>query len=190
MKIKGNRRRGTILNEILIVLAVISFVLFFIYNRYEKLNEKMELERAADIFETVVYKYTAKSLAVKKSFYIKFDYQKKKVSVRDITRDKIIEEIELPKKLKYGTVYNGIILKNIDFTTKEWGNLSKAFSVYICDYSENAKYRVAYYNFQQSRLLKINVYKNTSAGDIKYKDLEKYHYGTDENEGKVGWIRE
>ena len=150
----------------------------------------MEVERAADIFETVIYKYSAKSLALKKTFDINFDYEEKEVKIKYAGKDEIIERRELPEKLKYTTIYNGIALRKIEFSTKATGNLSKAFSVYICDYNENAKYRVAYYNFQQSRILKINVYKNVRAGKIKYKDLEKYHYNLGENEVKTGWEKQ
>lgn len=148
------------------------------------------MERAADIFETVVYKYSARSLALKNTFNINFDYDRKEIAVKIFGKDEVVEKIELPEKLKYTTIYNGIAMKKIDFSTKASGNLSRAFSVYICNYSENAEYRVAYYNFQQSRILKINVYKNVRAGRIKYKELEKYHYNIGENEVKAGWEKQ
>ena len=171
-------------------VGIIFFLFVSVYIKYENLNEKREIERAADIFETTVYKYAAKSLSSKKTFDIEFDYLEKEIRIKSEGKDILTEKINLPKKLKYGTVYNKVLLKKISFSTKASGNLSKAFSVYICDYSENAKYRIAYYNFQQSRILKINVYKNIRAGKIKYKDLEKYHYNLGENEVKAGWEKQ
>ena len=114
------------------------------------------------------------------------------MEVKYTGKDEVIRKRrELPEKLKYTTIYNGIALRKIEFSTKATGNLSKAFSVYICDYDENAKYRIAYYNFQQSRILKINVYKNVRAGKIKYKDLEKYFINDfGENEVKAGWEKQ
>ena len=157
-------------------VGIIFFLFASVYIKYENLNEKREIERAADIFETTVYKYTAKSLASKKTFEIKFDYLKKEIRIKPEGKNILIEKIDLPKKLKYATVKKGNIEKEKEFLTKKTGNISKAFSVYICDYSENAKYRIAYYTFQQSRILKINVYKNVRAGKIKYEDLGEYHY--------------
>ena len=161
-----------------------------IYIKYENINEKGDLEKAVDILETIVYKYTSKSIAKKNTFDIKFNYAKKEIIVKNEGQNIELEKIKLPEKLKYGTIYNNILLKEVNFSTKASGNLSKAFSIYICDYSENAKYRIAYYNFQQSRILKINVYKNMRAGKIKYSELEKYHYNIDEDEVKAGWEKQ
>ena len=171
-------------------VGIIFFLFVSVYIKYENLNEKREIERAADIFETTVYKYTAKSLASKKTFEIKFDYLKKEIRIKPEGKNILIEKIDLPKKLKYATVKKGNIEKEKEFLTKKTGNISKAFSVYICDYSENAKYRIAYYTFQQSRILKINVYKNVRAGKIKYEDLGEYHYNLGENEVKEGWEKQ
>lgn len=161
-----------------------------IYIKYENINEKRDLEKAVDILETIVYKYASKSIAKKNTFDIKFNYTKKEIIVKNEGQGIELEKIKLPEKLKYGTVYNNILLKEVNFSTKASGNLSKAFSIYICDYSENAKYRIAYYNFQQSRILKINVYKNMRAGKIKYSELEKYHYNIGEDEVKAGWEKQ
>lgn len=161
-----------------------------IYIKYENINEKRDLEKAVDILETIVYKYASKSIAKKNTFDIKFNYTKKEIIVKNEGQNIELEKIKLPEKLKYGTVYNNILLKEVNFSTKASGNLSKAFSIYICDYSENAKYRIAYYNFQQSRILKINVYKNMRAGKIKYSELEKYHYNIGEDEVKAGWEKQ
>ena len=161
-----------------------------IYIKYENINEKRDLEKAVDILETIVYKYASKSIAKKNTFDIKFNYAKKEIIVKNEGQNIKLEKIKLPEKLKYGTIYNNILLKEVNFSTKASGNLSKAFSIYICDYSENAKYRIAYYNFQQSRILKINVYKNMRAGKIKYSELEKYHYNIGEDEVKAGWEKQ
>ena len=69
----------------------------------------MEVERAADIFETFVYKYSAKSLALKRTFDINFDYEKKEVEVKYTGKDEVIERRELPEKLKYTTIYLSLI---------------------------------------------------------------------------------
>ncbi|WP_300358586.1 hypothetical protein, partial [Fusobacterium sp.] len=181
------KRKGSVLIEFLVIIGITFLCFVTIFIKYDDINQQKDLENAVDTFETIVYKYANKSMATRTTFDIKFDYRKKEIIVNREGSSKEIEKIELPKKLKYGTVYNGIMLKELSFSTKASGNLSKAFSVYVCDYSENAKYRVAYYNFQQSRILKINIYKNVRAGKIKYKELEKYHYNMKEDEVKEGW---
>ena len=65
-------------------VGIIFFLFASVYIKYENLNEKREIERAADIFETTVYKYTAKSLASKKTFEIKFDYLKKEKHLQKV----------------------------------------------------------------------------------------------------------
>lgn len=170
--------------------TVLFIILFAVYNKYENLNERREIEKAADIFENIVYKYSVKSMSLRDTFNIEFNYSKKEVIVKEEGKNDILEKIELPQKLNYATVYNSLMLKKIEFNTKETGNISKSFSVYICNYKDNAVYRIAYYNFQQSRILKINVYKNVRAGEINYKDLKEYHYNISENEGKAGWEKQ
>lgn len=184
------KRKGSILIEFLVTIGIVFFCFVTIFIKYDNINQQKDLEDAVDIFETVVYKYANKSMATRTTFDIRFDYIKKELIINKEGNSIEIEKIELPKKLKYGTVYSGVMLKELSFSTKVSGNLSKAFSVYICDYSENAKYRVAYYNFQQSRILKINIYKNMRAGKIKYKELEKYHYNIEEDEVKEGWEKQ
>lgn len=186
----GKRNRGIALAETLILTALGAVILSFIFIRYRNINEQKDIQRAVNILETVVQKYASKSMASKKSYSIYFDYSAKTVTVKDMKNEEVFEIKNLPEKLSYATPYDRQTQRKIDFHTTINGNLSKSFSVYIFGYSDTAKYRVAFYNFQQSRILRINIYKNKSAGDIHYSKITDYHYKQEENELREGWKKE
>ncbi len=181
--------KGIMLAETAAVLGLIIIIISFVFVKYRNINEQKDIERAVNIFETVIYKYSAKSLNNKKSYLIDIDYTKKTITVRDYTGKELFEKINLPEKISYAAPYDRVLAKEMNLNTTVNGNLSKSFSVYICNYSQKAEYRVAFYNFQQSRILRINVYRNINAGDIEYKDILDYHY-KDENESREGWRKE
>lgn len=183
-----SKKQGILTIEIVITLFIIIIMLSFIFIRHLNTAEKKDLERAVNIFETVIYKYSVKSMAVRKSYDIEIDYPNKTLTVKEFAKNKILEKIYIPEKLLYATPYDGVLEPVMKVHTTVNGNLSKSFSIYIFGYSETAKYRTAFYNFQQSKILKINIYKNVSAGKIKYKDILNYH--TNEEDIRSGWQKE
>ena len=186
----GEKSRGTALAEVFILIALVAIISSLIFIKYRNINEQQDMERAVNIFETTVHKYTAKSMISKKSYDIYFDYNNKSVTVKERLKDKILEKKNLPENLLYATPYDNQTRKDIDFHTTENGNLSKSFSVYIFNYSDTAQYRVSFYTFQQSRILRINIYKNINAGNIKYEEILNYHEKVKENEMREGWRKE
>ena len=183
------RKKGIISLEIIVSLFIISILISLTYIKFQNINEKKDIERAVGIFQTLIYKYSNKSLLLKKTYNIEINHKQKIINVKDI-QNKVVEEIKLPEKLKYMTPYDKVIVKQMEFNTTISGNLSKSFSVYIFNYSDEAEYRIAYYSFQQSRILKINSYRNINAGKIKCDEILRYHYEADENEARKGWQKE
>lgn len=164
----------------------------FIYVKYRNIKEQRDIERAVNIFETAIHKYSSLAIGNKKLYDFEINYSEKSLKVftakKSVTGVELVEEYELPEKLKYATPYDNKCKEDIDVYATLNGNLSHAFSVYIFDYSGLAKYRVAFYTFNQNKLIKINLYKNINAGKIRYEDILQYH----KSEEKVGagWKRE
>lgn len=69
--------KGIMLAETAAVLGLIIIIISFVFVKYRNINEQKDIERAVNIFETVIYKYSAKSLNNKKSYLIDIDYTKK-----------------------------------------------------------------------------------------------------------------
>ena len=193
MELKA-RNKGILLIETIIFISILLFLIFFIYTKYRNLNEQRDIERAVNIFETAIYKYSSKSLGNRKMYDFEINYNTKTIKVFSLTttvgENKVVEEFKLPEKLEYATPYDEKLINIIDMYSTLNGNLSKSFSVYIFGYSNTAKYRVAFYTFQQTKLIKINLYKNIKAGKIKYSDILTYHYLRDEDKIGPGWQKE
>lgn len=164
----------------------------FIYVKYRNIKEQRDIERAVNIFETAIHKYSSLAIGNRKLYDFEISYPAKSLKVftakKSATHTELVEEYELPDKLMYATPYENDYKPVVDVYATLNGNLSHAFSVYIFDYSGLAKYRVAFYTFNQNKLIKINLYKNINAGKIRYEDILQYH----KSEEKVGagWKRE
>lgn len=188
------KNRGILLAEAVIFISIIFTLTFFIYTKYRSINEQRDIEKAVNIFETIVYKYSSKSLRDKKIYDFEINYNTKTVKVlgMEITggKNQVIEEFKLPEKLNYATPYDNKLIDIVKMNSTLHGNLSKSFSIYIFGYSNTVKYRTAFYIYQQNKLLKINLYRNISAGKIKYEDILDYHYERDENAVGAGWKKE
>lgn len=189
------KRKGSFLIETIVAAGLFFIIFIGIFIKYTDLKEEKDLRLAINILENTVQRYSMKSIGSKKSFKFKLDYKKKIIIVASLDSiDPVIEQISLPSKLNYITLYNkefigaDYLSNYFEFTTKTNGNLSNAFSIYICDYSDNAAYRISFSIFQQSHILKINTYKNISNKKIKSENLKIYHYN--EEEKKADWIRQ
>lgn len=186
-KKKDYKEKGSFLIEILVTISIALLFFNFLFMKYNTVKEKEEVRRAVHIFETTIHRYSIKSLGTQKNFYINFNYNNKTITIKDVLNETVFEEIKLPKKPSYLTVFQGCLQRNIKFYIKHNGNLSKAFSVYIFDGKGKVNYRVSYYIFQQSHILKINTYKYIGKKEITSKNLIKFHYKEDSKD--INWLK-
>lgn len=185
---KNKKAKGLTFLETMAAIAIISSVSLFFYIKINKINEKKDLDMAKKLIQNIFSKYSTESIYLKKRYKIEIHLVDKKIKIRD-SMHKLIELIYLPKKLKYEVIYknHGNITFLVETTIN--GNLSKAFTLYTCDYKDLAQSRIAFYTFQNERILKINSYINITAGNIKYENLSKYHYSND-GINRKGWLEE
>lgn len=174
-----NKEKGIILIEILIVFGILISIFSITFVSFKKIEEKKDLEEAVIKISEIIDEYTLKSLSTGIIYKIDLDYIDKKIKIRKLSGDQIEESINLPKKLTYLVPYtiNGSsrLIEQLTTTTTLNGNLSDSFTTYIFDYSEKIKYRIATYNFQENKILKINIYKKISGDSISKEELLKYH---------------
>lgn len=158
----------------------------FTFSNYIKILEKKDLEQAINTFNTVVYKYSLKTLAKNNIYHFNINCKTKEMEV--ITRyptEYVIEKNYLPKKLKYLIICRYGTKSIFEFNTKTNNNLSDAFSIYICNYSDYVTHRISFYTFQQNHIFKINTYRSTKK--LKYKDLERIYW--EGGDLSKGWIK-
>ncbi|WP_297404292.1 hypothetical protein [uncultured Cetobacterium sp.] len=183
--INNKKAKGLTFLETIATIAIISSVSLFFYIKLNKFEEKRDLEISRRLIKNTIYKYTLQSVFSKERYKLEIYLIDKKIDIKG-ENYKIIESIHLPKKLKYEIIYKyqGGLVFNVETTPN--GNLSKAFTIYICDYNNLVQNRISFYTFQIEKILKINSYINFSAGKIKYIELPYYHYSED-SKNRKGW---
>lgn len=187
MKKKQNIKGLTFL-ETITALVIISIVSLFLFVKISKINEKKDLERASKIVQEVFFRYSRKSFYQRENFKMDIFLLEKKIVVKT-DKNKEIEKLILPPKLKYEIIYEKTRTKIFKVDTTKDGNLSKAFTIFIFGYSGKVEYRISFYIFQEEKILKINVYLNNNVQHVNYENILEYNYSK-ENKNLVGWTEE
>ena len=102
---KNKKNKGLTFLETIAGVAIIFIVSSFLFYKIIKHNEKMELEKSRRIIQTFFVKYTLRSLYEKNVYQIEINLLDKNLNVKKL-KNEIIEQISLPKKLKYEIIYD------------------------------------------------------------------------------------
>lgn len=178
--------RGFSYIEIILSMMIILGISYLSVFYYAKLEEKRDIEKAKNIILTIFSEYTAQAFDEESNFNVKIEHSKKRITVFYlINRIKKIEN--LPRKLKYSSVFDNSQVEEIEIKITKNGNITPSFSFYIFGYDDIAKYRISFYGFQKIHFLKINVYKNISDKKWTYQNLMLYHkhFNVDSNKWRV-----
>lgn len=166
-------KKGFSLIELVVVVALTAILLSTASLSISKVKERRALEESKAKVIEVLGIYTDKAYHEAEEYKIKFDYDNKKIEVRDDLGN-LKEEEDLPSSLKYTTVEGGSKLGSKTATVKASGWTS-SFSIYIFNIDGESKYRVAIDGLNASDLTHINIYKNISASSATYSNIVKYH---------------
>lgn len=131
--------------------------------------------------------YSRKSKIERKRYGLNIFLREKNIEI--LNSKTCVEKVELPSKLYYEIVYNGVRTDKFEVETTKNGNLSKSFTMYIFNTKDEIALRISFYTFEEERLLKINIYKNRSVRKILRSEIVKYHY-SEEAQNRVGWEKE
>lgn len=184
-----NQKKGFTFLETILVLGILGILLSLGLNNYRAVEEYLALKESSNKIVSTYYYYTNKAMIDGKDFQIKNFLKEKRIEINQLGNLKKIEILKLPKNLKYTVIYENKKLNYIESKTNKWGNLNNSFTIYIFGKNNLAKYRIAFYNYQISKILKINIYKNISASEATYENIVNYHYSV-EGESHIGWEKE
>lgn len=182
------KNKGYSLIETVIVVAIILIFSGTGIIKYRNLKENRALLEAKVKIEDIYGRYAEASFDSGELYKIEIDYRKKQIQIKN-NKEEIIEKHKLPEDIRYATPYNGQKEDFVRTTTTRNGNLSDSFTIYLFDYGGLAKYRIAFYIYQKSQLLKINTYYNRSAKDALYENIVNYHTSS-AGQNHMGWIKE
>lgn len=185
---KIKKTKGLTFLETIATLAIISGVSLFLFVKISNDSERKDLEKSRRIFQEIFFRYSRKSFYEKKVFKIEIHLVDKKIIIKNFSKE-ILEETNLPNRLKYEIIYANMRHKIFNLETTKDGNLSKAFTIYNFGYKGDVQNRIAYYTFQKEKILKINTYLNKNVKNITYENILNYHYST-EGQNRTGWIEE
>lgn len=190
-KITGSKmgnRNGSISLEILVAALIVSFFAFFGNIRIKNARTVGQVNNAKILIADTYKKYATISFDKNVIHRVIIDYNIKIIEIFD-NIDKKIEEIVLPKEIKYATIYGGIIQDKMNAKITEQGNITPIFSIYIFDNKDIAKYRISLYGFDTLKHLRINIYKNKSDKTANYANIIKFHDSFTEESNKL-WEKE
>lgn len=171
---KSRKNKAFSLVEIIFTIALFSLISYSAFIQFQKFKENQEFILAKTVLVEKFYLYSQKSLLSGEKYEINLDYLQKKLEIKD-KNNNILEMIELPKKIKYTTVYNKRIVENIDVKITETGNISPSFSIYLSNKNNKVYYRISLLGFSMIRLLDINIYKPIKNFTIDYENIIKYN---------------
>jgi hypothetical protein len=184
----NKKNKGLTFLETIASVAIILIVSSFLFYKIIDYNEKKDLQISRHLIQNIFMKYTNKSFYQKIRYLLEIDLKNKILIIKN-QNNEVIEEINLPLKLKYEIPYENVRNPYFKVETTKTGNLSKAFTFYIFGYKEQVENRIAFYTFQKEKILKLNVYLNQSVKNIYYKNIIEYHYSQN-GQNRIGWVEE
>jgi hypothetical protein len=183
----GNRN-GSISLEILVAALIVSLFALFGFIKIKNARTINQVNNAKILIADTYKKYATISFDKDIIHRILIDYNIKTIEIFDNV-DAKIEEISLPKEIKYATVYGGVVCDKMSAKITEQGNITPIFSIYIFDNKDIAKYRISLYGFDTLKHLRINIYRNKSDKTATYANIIKFHEGFSEDTNKL-WEKE
>ncbi|SKA03639.1 prepilin-type N-terminal cleavage/methylation domain-containing protein [Cetobacterium ceti] len=184
-----NKKKGFTFLEVIVTIGILGILLSLGLVNYKAVKEYLALKESTNKIISTYYYYTNKAMIDGKDFQIKNFLKEKRIEIIHLENSEKIETLELSKNLRYTVIYENIKLNYIESITNKWGNLNNSFTIYIFGKNNLAKYRIAFYNYQISKILKINIYKNVSASEATYENIVNYHYSVG-GENHIGWKKE
>lgn len=139
----------------------------------------MELDLTIKKINSIFYKYATTAHHLKKNFIIDLNLKEKKILVKD--KDRIVEQLPLPKKLEYGIPFDKKLNPYFQVEITKTGNLSRSFTFYIFGYKKQLENKLTFYTFQKEQILKINIYKPNGLTKVTPINILEYHYSQHKN---------
>lgn len=174
-------KKGYSLIELVVVIAMMTLLIAVASLSIERIKENGALTDSRDKISGVLRGYLDTSFNTGEIYEISFDYEIKRIEVKNLADMKVVEEVDLSKILEYTTIYSGAKQDEYQTITNSEGGSDKSFSIYIFDGDSKARYRISVDNAgNPSGLGYINIYRNKSSG-ITLENVEAEHYNFNYN---------
>ncbi len=171
---ESKKSKAITLIELLICLSIMSVIASMVVLDYNKRKEQQDFQIAKKEITQFIRKVQKYSYYNKKQYIVDVQINNKIIYFKD--GNKILDKLEIPKKLSYMTNNE---LKNKDFIRKttENGNFDKGFTLYLINTKGNKiYYRVSTSTTNVLKYPMISIYKAIKPIELSndYEDDKKW----------------
>ena len=175
---KKIRKAGFSLLELSVTMLLIIILIQASIEYYRNYQENLEIQLAKHQISKLFRLYSLKSFYHEREYYFLIsDFEKVIFIKNDIFE--LEEKVSLPPKLFYHLTSASVQNFKYGHLTKH-GNISPSFSIYIFDSSKNARYKISFSSFQQTKIVRIRHYNRNTTKKILMEDIGEYHKLTNE----------
>ncbi|MFA6708166.1 MAG: prepilin-type N-terminal cleavage/methylation domain-containing protein [Fusobacterium sp.] len=182
---KKSKKKGFTIIEYMVYIFIIGIIISFTIIKINNFDNRLKIKEAIIKIVNIVDKYSSKSFR-NEEYKLLFDSEMKEIRVYNLINKNPVEIINLPKTLNYRIPYNGKYQSKFIFNSTINSNLDKSFTIYIFS-EKRSVYRISFYTFRISQIIKINVYKSLHPKIMDKETIIKNY--TNEKFMKEGWIR-
>lgn len=180
-----SKKKGFTIIEYMVYIFIITIIISFSIIKINNVNNRLKIKEAVIKIVNTVDKYSSKSFR-NAEYKLLFDADTKEIRIYNLINKNPVEIINLPKALNYRIPYNGEYQNKFIFKSTVNSNLDRSFTIYIFS-EKRSVYRISFYTFRISQIIKINVYKSLYPKIMDKETIIKNY--TNEKFMKEGWIR-
>lgn len=176
---KKIKKGGFSLLELSVTMLLIIILIQTSLHYYRNYQENLGIQLAKHQISKLFRLYSLKSFYHEKEYYFLVSDSEKFILVKNDVFD-LEEKISLSTQLSYHLTSSSVQNLKYGHLTKH-GNISPSFSIYIFDASKNARCKITFSSFQQTKIVRIRRYERNSKKKILKENIEDYHKRTNEN---------
>lgn len=176
---KKMKKGGFSLLELSVTMLLIMILIQTSIRYYRNYQENLDIQLVKHQISKLFRLYSLKSFYHEREYYFLVSDSEKFILVKNDFFN-LEEKISLSPRLSYHLTSASVQNLRYGHLTKH-GNISPSFSIYIFDDSKNARYKITFSSFQQTKIVRIRHYKRNSKKKILKGNIEDYHKRTNES---------
>lgn len=176
---KKIKKGGFSLLELSVTMLLIIVLIQTAIHYYRNYQENLDIQLAKHKISKTFRLYSLKSFYYEREYYFLISDLEKSILIKNDVFH-LEEKIVLPSRLSYHLTSSSVQNLSYGHFTKH-GNISPSFSIYIFDSSKDARYKITFSSFQQTRIVRIRHYKKISNKKFLKENIEEYHRRTNED---------
>lgn len=172
------KRAGFSLLELSVAICLVTILLQVSFRYYRDYRDTLDLRLAKEKISKTFHLYSLKSFYEEKEYYFLVSDIEKKMRIRN-SSFRTEKEVVLPSRLSFYLTSDSVRNLKYGHLTKH-GNIHPSFSIYLFNSSGQARYKISFSSFQETKLLRIRYYKKISGEEIPLKNISDYHKKTND----------